>query len=291
MKYYALSDTGLCRNENQDNCGTLGDSRVFFTVVCDGMGGAVGGKLAAELAVSAALDSVRSAIGADEAGKRAEPRPLNDFEVRRILRCALDAANAAVYERANENAELRGMGTTIVALFVYYGKAYVMHVGDSRLYLYREGTLHRVTRDHSYVQSLVELGEITEEEARTHERRNVITRALGIGESVTGDYQCFDLHPLDLFLLCSDGLSGMVEESQIESLLSVSEKSVRARCEALIAAALAAGGEDNVTAVLAQTEDEDVASVWEALAEVCTEDITVTYNAHPFHPKTEEDDA
>ena len=143
----------------------------------------------------------------------------------------------------------------------------------------------------SHSQSLVELGEITEEEARTHERRNVITRALGIGESVTGDYQCFDLHPLDLFLLCSDGLSGMVEESQIESLLSVSEKSVRARCEALIAAALAAGGEDNVTAVLAQTEDEDVASVWEALAEVCTEDITVTYNAHPFHPKTEEDDA
>lgn len=290
MKYYALSDKGLCRNENQDNYGYIGDGRVFFTVVCDGMGGAVGGKLAAELAVFAALDAVRAAIGADETGSHAEPRPLNDFEVRRILRCALDAANSAVFQRASEDADLRGMGTTIVALFVYYGKAYVMHVGDSRLYLFREGKLHRVTRDHSYVQSLVELGEITEEEARTHERRNVITRALGIGESVTGDYQCFDLHPLDLFLLCSDGLSGMVEEAQIENLLSVTEKSVQARCEALVSAALAAGGEDNVTALLAQTEDEDVASVWEALAEVCTEDITVTYDAHPLHLDAEEDD-
>ncbi len=290
MKYYALSDKGLCRNENQDNYGHIGDGRVFFTVGCDGMGGAVGGKLAADLAVSAALESVRTAIGADETGTRTEPRPLNDFEVRRILRNALDAANSAVFQRASEDADLRGMGTTIVALFVYYGKAYVMHVGDSRLYLFREGKLHRVTRDHSYVQSLVELGEITEEEARTHERRNVITRALGIGESVTGDYQCFDLHPLDLFLLCSDGLSGMVEEAQIEDLLAVSEKSVQARCEALVSAALAAGGEDNVTAVLAQSEDEDVASVWEALAEVCTEDITVTYDAHPMHFGTEDDD-
>ena len=291
MKYYALSDKGLCRNENQDNYGSIGNGRVFFTVVCDGMGGAVGGKLAAELAVAAALESVREAIGADETGAHSEPRPLNDFEVRRILRSALDAANAAVYQRASEDSELRGMGTTVVSLFVYYGKAYVMHVGDSRLYLFREGRLHRVTRDHSYVQSLVELGEITEEQARTHERRNVITRALGIGESVTGEYQCFDLHPLDLFLLCSDGLSGMVEEAQIESLLSVSEKSVQARCEALISAALAAGGEDNVTAVLAQTEDEDVASVWEALAEVCTEDITVTYDAHPLHLDREDEEA
>ena len=165
MKYYALSDKGLCRNENQDNYGSIGNGRVFFTVVCDGMGGAVGGKLAAELAVAAALESVRCAIGADETGTHSEPRPLNDFEVRRILRGALDAANAAVYQRASEDSELRGMGTTVVSLFVYYGKAYVMHVGDSRLYLFREGRLHRVTRDHSYVQSLVELGEITEEQA------------------------------------------------------------------------------------------------------------------------------
>lgn len=278
MEFYAISDVGKCRIENQDTCGSVGEGRVFFASVCDGMGGAAAGRQAAEIACEQMLDVFSDAFGRETGGST--PKPLTAYESKKLLRTALDRANDAVYQASREDESKHGMGTTVAAALFYYGKIYVMHVGDSRVYRHRNGMLERLTSDHSLVQTMVDAGSLTENEARVHPMRNVITRAVGVGEQISADYRTEDLRAGDTFLLCSDGLTGMVPDERIEEILSA-PKNAQAKVNALLGAALDAGGEDNITVFLVECGEDDVYSVWEALTDVRTEDITAAYIGGP----------
>ncbi|MBE6806577.1 MAG: Stp1/IreP family PP2C-type Ser/Thr phosphatase [Ruminococcaceae bacterium] len=236
MNVIGQTHIGLVRENNQDalEYGTL-DSATQYAVVCDGMGGANGGNIASKIAVEVIGSRIRDGYQAEQGS------------VERLLESAMNTANIGVYDRAQQQPELIGMGTTVVAVVTSGHKAYVSHVGDSRLYLWRKRTLTAVTRDHSVVQELVERGQITEEEARSHPRKNYITRALGVRDSESGEFDELDLMPGDRLLLCTDGLTNEVSREDIGRLL---ELPAEAALEGLIRAALNGGGADNITVVL-----------------------------------------
>ncbi|MBQ9144040.1 MAG: Stp1/IreP family PP2C-type Ser/Thr phosphatase, partial [Paludibacteraceae bacterium] len=202
-------------------------------VVCDGMGGHVGGKQASSIAVKSIIEHLKNE-------KYDQPmQALND---------ALQFANMQILGYAKDHPELRGMGTTACIVLLQDTEAYIAHVGDSRIYLYmgKEQQLHRVTKDHSYVQTLVDAGQITDEEAEHHPNKNRILKALGIKPELVPT--CNVLHPKngDCFLICSDGLNGMITDSTIEGVLKQNIP-LADKGERLIQLALEAGGHDNIT--------------------------------------------
>lgn len=272
MKFHALSDIGKCRGENQDCYGRVSCNHAFLAVVCDGMGGAAAGRLAAKTVADCMTEEIEGTLM--RRGK--DKPPMTALEIKRLLWASLDRANRQVYEMAAADDALNGMGTTLVAAFFYYGQVYTVHVGDSRAYLYREGQLKRLTRDHSLVQGMVDAGTLTEEEARVHPSRNVITRAVGVSDAVTAEYGTLPIRAGDRFLLCTDGLTGLVPDARITSFFEAG-KSDEVTAGALVNEALSAGGEDNVTVFLVSAGEEDVYSVWDALADVRTEEITATF--------------
>ena len=235
MKVYGQTHIGLVRETNQDalEYGTLSEA-TQYAVVCDGMGGANGGNIASKIAVEVIGSRIRDGY-----------RESSSAEY--LLTSAMATANAGVYDRAQREEALNGMGTTVVAVITCGHTAYISHVGDSRLYLYREGVLSQVTRDHSVVQELIESGQITEEEARSHPRKNYITRAIGVISEEYGEYDEVELQSGDRLLLCTDGLTNEVTPSLIVQLLALpAEEAV----QALIRAALDDGGTDNITVAL-----------------------------------------
>lgn len=241
-----LTDSGMCRTENQDAyavsvlCRGRENERVL-AVVCDGMGGAHGGEIASQLATATFVESA------------AEKEKERDED---ILRYAVAKANAAVYRRAASEERLSGMGTTLVATLADAEKACIAHVGDSRAYLWHQGTITLLTRDHSYVQRLVDDGEITPDEARHHSRKNLITRAIGVGKTTEADVAVFPWSPGDRILLCSDGLSNDIDPKELAAILSENENLEKAARE-LIGAANCKGGEDNITALLLENKKGD----------------------------------
>ena len=238
MNVYGQTHIGLVRENNQDalEYGTLSDT-AQYAVVCDGMGGANGGNIASKIAVEVIGSRIRD-------GYRETQNP---GSVEHLLTSAMATANAGVYDRAQREPMLSGMGTTVVAVITCEHTAYISHVGDSRLYLYRDGKLSQVTRDHSVVQDLVESGQITEEEARSHPRKNYITRALGVISEEYGEYDELELMAGDRLLLCTDGLTNEVDNVTMCTLLGLpAEESA----QALIRAALDDGGMDNITVTL-----------------------------------------
>ncbi len=238
MNVVGKTHIGLVRENNQDTLefGALG-TVAQYAVVCDGMGGANGGNIASKIAVEVIGSRIRDGFDPDHGAASVE----------RLLASAMATANVGVYERAQQQAELTGMGTTVVAVIVHGTQAYISHVGDSRLYLLREGVLSQVTRDHSVVQELIEEGRISEEEARSHPRRNYITRALGVVAEESGEYDELELQSGDRLLLCTDGLTNEVSTSLITELLAQPREEA---LESLIRAALDDGGADNITVVL-----------------------------------------
>lgn len=238
MKVYGQTHIGLVRETNQDalEYGTLING-AQYAVVCDGMGGANGGNIASKIAVEVIGSRIRDGYQDNASYTSAE----------HLLTSAMATANVGVYDRAQKEEALMGMGTTVVAVIASAHTAYISHVGDSRLYLYRDGILTQITRDHSVVQELVESGQITEEEARSHPRKNYITRAIGVVSEEYGEYDELSLQPGDRLLLCTDGLTNEVPAATIAQHLTVpSEDAV----EALIRAALDDGGMDNITVAL-----------------------------------------
>ena len=238
MNVYGQTHIGLVRENNQDalEYGTLNDV-AQYAVVCDGMGGANGGNIASKIAVEVIGSRIRD-------GYRDNPNPGSPEH---LLTSAMATANAGVYDRAQKEPHLSGMGTTVVAVITYGHTAYISHVGDSRLYLYRDGNLSQVTRDHSVVQELIESGQITEEEARSHPRKNYITRAIGVVSEEYGEYDELELVSGDRLLLCTDGLTNEVNPVDMSRLLALpAEESTHA----LIRAALDDGGMDNITVAL-----------------------------------------
>ncbi len=234
-----LTDTGRRRRQNED--AFVCEPPLF--AVADGMGGAQAGELASRLA-AAAIEESASAVRGEE-------------EIARVVR----AANARIFEHSVRDPTAAGMGTTATVALVdeHAETATLAHVGDSRAYRYREGSLEQLTTDHSLVGELVRSGRLTEDEAAVHPHRSVITRALGTEADVDVDTSTIDLRPGDLVLICSDGLSAMVRDEEIVRMLEATSGDPHDAAEALVAAANEAGGEDNVTVVLFELVEGDPA--------------------------------
>jgi serine/threonine protein phosphatase PrpC len=223
------TDIGRSRVRNED--AYLVNDPVF--AVADGMGGHRGGDVASSLAV----ESLRST---------GEGSAAEDFHQ---LVEQIKAANHRVLERGEADRDLRGMGTTLTAIRASDGKAHIAHVGDSRAYLLREGNLQQLTEDHTLVQRMVREGRLTEQEAHIHPQRSIVTRALGVDENIPIDELTLDLKEGDRFLLCTDGLSSMLERDTIQEILQ-DEPDPQAACDRLVEEANRAGGDDNITVVL-----------------------------------------
>lgn len=224
-----ISKTGLVRQRNEDRFYAQGP----LLIVADGMGGYTGGEYASTMVVDTIVEVVNEATEIST----------------EVLENAILQANHMVYEKSQSYKELEGMGTTAVVAYVQEDTLYWAHVGDSRLYLYGQEGLHRMTKDHSMVQQLVEAGTITEDEVIHHPKRNMLTRAIGVYETVEVDTGVVEVHQNDRILLCSDGLSGYIEESKIEQVLSKENNESRA-LEDLVHLVYDAGARDNVTIVL-----------------------------------------
>jgi serine/threonine protein phosphatase PrpC len=235
---YAATDTGRQRRANED--ALLARSPLF--VVADGMGGAQAGEVASQIAV----DHFRRGLE-----QTADP----ELALAELAR----AANARIYERSHIHSDQAGMGTTLTAVYVGEDDISIAHVGDSRAYLLRDGRLTRLTEDHSLVDELMRQGRLTPEEAVEHPQRSVITRALGPEGTVEVDTRTFRARAGDVYLVCSDGLTSMLAEDELAATLT-SHPHLQDAGEALIAAANAAGGRDNITVVLVRLEEVSVAA-------------------------------
>ena len=244
LEAYGLSVTGQVRQANEDSCGfaTVPNGDLF--VVCDGMGGHVGGATASKIAVEQIIQHFKAQLYDN---------------VYQALADALCRANIQILGEAAANPSLKGMGTTACIVLVAGNDAYIAHVGDSRIYLYEAAKkrLFRITKDHSFVQSLVDLGQLDDRDAEHHPRKNVIMKALGTKETLKPEVYESPVQPAkgDMFLICSDGLSGMVDDNGIEAILS-SNASVEEKTDQLVANANVPGkGLDNITAQLIKVID------------------------------------
>lgn len=238
-----ITDVGLVRKENQDAYAVREHSATGHTicVVCDGMGGAAGGKLASQIAVATYLEELEKVLSAS----------MNPEQLREASSYAVSLANKAIQSVAGESPEYGGMGTTLVSCVTYGGGAVVTNVGDSRAYHITSGEIIRITRDHSLVQSMVERGDITAEEARRHPNRNLITRALGPDIDAECDGYICPTAAGDFLLLCSDGLVNTVTDQEMLSEILHGE-GLEASLDRLLEIAKQHGAPDNVTAVLLQ---------------------------------------
>ena len=238
MKIAAQTDKGLVREFNEDSfaTGRFGDD-IGWAVVCDGMGGRNGGSVASKKAVELISESLKN--GASE--------NMTNNNVRYLLESAIVTANSIIFEMANGKDELNGMGTTVLVAFVNKNTVHIAHAGDSRAYLLRQGELYRLTVDHSVVQTMVDSGQLTEDEAKNHPRKNIITRALGAEKDIAIDLNEVCLQSEDILLLCTDGITNFVESDQIIKVLGIGV--IEKAPAKLIEIANKAGGGDNITAV------------------------------------------
>lgn len=238
MKSYCLTDVGVKRNMNQDfvyaSDQPVGNLSNLF-IVADGMGGHNAGDLASRYTVETMVDYIEGAE---------EKRPIP------LLEGAVEAANRKVMEKAMTDKSLEGMGTTVVAATVRDDCLYVANVGDSRLYIL-DDSIHQITRDHSLVEEMVRAGQLNREEARNHPEKNIITRAVGVKNKIRIDFFDVGLYPGDKFLLCTDGLTNMVEDEDIYALVR-KEASLETAARRLVAAANRNGGKDNISVVLVE---------------------------------------
>ena len=244
MKSYAMTDIGRIRNINQDylfaSDTSVGNLPNLF-VVADGMGGHNAGDYASHCAVETMLSCVRDN---------------KEFNPVKILRAAIEKANLEIYERAQKDSDLHGMGTTMVAVTVVGMYAYVANVGDSRLYVIGDG-IRQITRDHSLVGEMVRMGELTEEEGRVHPDKNIITRALGTDDSVKVDFFDVKLEEDSRILLCSDGLSNMVSNEEIYRTV-LEDEGDSDKAKRLIDRANENGGKDNIAVIIVEPFADEV---------------------------------
>jgi serine/threonine protein phosphatase PrpC len=243
MKAAAVTDPGQVRPANEDS--VFADPDTGLLIVADGMGGHAAGEVASGMAAETIAAFLREKLPASGTLVLDAPRLLGE---------AVRRADAAVRERAAADPTLNGMGTTAVVAICRDDDLALAHVGDSRAYLLHEGGLRRITEDHSLVARMVSAGTITPAEARKHHLRNVITRSLGFEGNAEAEVQILEWVRGDSLLLCTDGLTGMVEDDEIESILASHGADVEAAARALIALANEHGGTDNVSAVVAAHE-------------------------------------
>ncbi len=239
MKISANTDVGVQRQSNQDSytVGELADGAVF-AVVCDGMGGHAGGNVASSTAANRIAEEI----------KKNYRENMSSASVKNMIEAAVVLANLDIIDEAEKNSELEGMGTTAVVAVISPAVCVVANIGDSRCYHIDGDSVLQVTKDHSLVQEMVDAGLISQEDAANHPRKNIITRALGIGEDVNTDFFDIEFKAGDKLLLCTDGLTNHVSDSGIAQIINELDADMSA--DVLIALANMNGGSDNITAVV-----------------------------------------
>lgn len=243
MKVFGISHRGVVRKENQD-CFRFEAPRgkeLLAAVLCDGMGGAQAGSVASGIAADAFMSHAASLLGEES----------TTGDMQNILAEAVNYANIKVYDRSFSDFACMGMGSTLVALLMNSRSTLVANVGDSRAYYFHKGTIQQITSDHSLVEELVRKGRISPEQAREHPQKNIITRAVGVEATVKCDIFKAKAAPGSSVLLCSDGLSNLVSDREILSVLK-KRRDCEEAAKALLGLALGRGAPDNVTVVIAQ---------------------------------------
>lgn len=238
ITFGAKTDIGKARKMNQDFYRASAALPPLF-ILCDGMGGHLSGDIASRSAAESAEAFIRMQSALD----------LSEAKAARILKNAVSYANKIVYNRAKTTEDFSGMGTTMDICLVDFDILYIAHVGDSRVYLFRGGELSQLTKDHSLVEEMVESGMLSKSEAENHPNKNVITRAVGTNFSVKNDFITLPLQKDDMILMCSDGLSNMLSESEMKNLL-ISDGNLDTVAENLVNRANENGGRDNITAIV-----------------------------------------
>lgn len=232
---------GVVRKNNEDACFVIPNKDVY--IVADG----VGGNNSGEIASGTAVEELAAFVKAGDLDSCSTPEEIFGF-----FTAAVDVANSKVFEISKTDPTCRGMATTMVMTYIHEGAAYLTNIGDSRAYLFRNGKLKRITKDHTYVNELIDKGVITEKEAETHSQKNVITKALGAEPAIEPDFYRVGLAEGDIMVLCSDGLYGEVGEDRMQDLLKVAASSgmkMNDLCADFVDEAILAGGRDNITVI------------------------------------------
>jgi serine/threonine protein phosphatase PrpC len=244
MMFAAISDKGLIREKNEDCFNVItGQPDIPMTfIIADGMGGHNSGDVASKMAVDFVSNFIMD-----------YPERFSiDEDIGQAIVEAMDMANKEIYLFSLKNKSNAGMGTTLIVAIFLKERLYIGHVGDSRVYLIRNGYIKRMTVDHSYIEELVRMGTLTRKEAEMHPGRNVITRALGCGEELQIDTYCFQIEDNDSYIICTDGLTNMLSENEIKEIVENSKDPQHA-CDQLVRKANENGGEDNITVIVIKT--------------------------------------
>ena len=239
IKAYAKSDVGKMRDINEDSFYITKDqfSDVQLFMLADGMGGCNAGDVASKLAISCSKSYIQNNI---------KDTPKDKESLIQLIGSSMEYANMIVYEKALENEELQGMGTTLEICLIYNNRAYIAHIGDSRIYRIRKGIIRQLTQDHSYVETLVKEGSITKEEAQHHPKKNMLTKALGCNAFAVPDVMVRGFQKEDILVMCSDGLTNMVATNEI---FNFATRNFSTAPRELIKLANQNGGMDNVTVI------------------------------------------
>lgn len=239
MKVFAKTDIGRVRDMNQDYYYISNETdEIKIFILADGMGGYKGGEIASQLATISAKSYIESNFNKIEHTKE---------EILKLVKSAAEYANMVVYEKSKEIKELEGMGTTLEIVIIYQNRAYIGHVGDSRVYRIRDQFMRKLTNDHSYVQKLVKDGKITKEEAEQHPKKNMLMKALGCTAFLEPDVMVKGFQKNDILLMCSDGLTNMVSNEEIYNIV---KKDAYVAAKDLVDLANENGGIDNITVII-----------------------------------------
>lgn len=252
LRCAGMTDVGRDRDHNEDDF-YLSQGDEALCVVADGMGGHQSGEVASAMAIKSMVQYYRESM--DASGEDTEVNGEEVDVIRRRLVQAIQAANSAVFEAASENDIYHGMGTTIVSGYFTGDGVYLAHIGDSRAYRLRDGEFEQQTRDHSLANEYVRMGILSDEDLEFFPYKNVITRACGLSEQVEVACSYQEVEPGDIYLLCTDGLTDMVPNDEVQAILESGEP-VDEICQTLVARANENGGEDNVTVVVARVDGE-----------------------------------
>lgn len=240
MKYGVESHKGMIRETNEDSCNVIfGDSNTTAAfIVADGMGGHNAGEIASKMAVGYISERLKDIPG------DLDEKALHDY-----INITIEEINTIIYQKSIEPGPYFGMGTTLVAALFFNKKLHIVHIGDSRAYIIRNGNMTQLTIDHSYVEELIKNGSLTRGEAENHPQKHIITRALGCFEKAEVDIFTSDVYDDDIFILCTDGLTNMLSDEKIKSIVIENEEPQIA-CSELVKAANASGGNDNITVAI-----------------------------------------
>jgi serine/threonine protein phosphatase PrpC len=254
----SATDAGAIRTHNEDSIAS--DDELGLLVLADGMGGYKAGDVASSIATGLVIDYLRRSLS------EIEPSPIRSAGLSPeslAVKATVEKINLAIYKTAKTDNKYTGMGTTIVLILFHQGLATIAHVGDSRLYRLREGRLELMTHDHSLLQQQVEMGLITTEDAKVSHNRNLVSRALGVESEINVEVSEHEVHPNDIYLLCSDGLNDMVDDADIELAVSELRANLPLTTQQLVQMAIDNGGHDNVSVLVAKVKHKTTG--WRAL--------------------------